>query len=117
MRAPKARRLLGTRMMVFSMGMKRLASLMAGALPVAVLAILAGCSKRETSVEAGIRTQTLLFGNAVSGARRIINTVVAPIAVRECGDCPFRMVRDIADIGRKERLILLVHARRNVGPP
>ena len=33
------------------------------AIALAILLVLAGCGKRETDVEAGIRTQTLLVGN------------------------------------------------------
>ena len=63
--------------MAFSRLLKRLFPVLSGATAAAALAILAGCAKRETSVEAGIRTQTLLFGNAAEPADLDPDTIYA----------------------------------------
>ena len=51
------------------------------------------------------------------GARRIVDLVVRPRGDREVGHGPLAVVHHGVDVGREDRLVLVVHVHRRIGPP
>src|SRR5258708_296714 len=76
-----------------------------------------------TQIVGGIRTirykvrRLLFLRNPMSCPLRVVDPVVASVTSWKFRDCALGVVGDKAHILRKERLILLVDARRNVRPP
>ena len=66
----------------------------------------------------GAEASWLLFNrNTIGRASRVVDAVVGTVAARKRCDGAPGMIRDEANVRRKEGLVALMHARRHVCPP